>query len=214
MQKPEFKLKSPGIAACAVLALSSIGFTGAALAATDTAGAAGSKVTATTAEVSERAGHKKMHRRGDFKRGHHHHRHHPRMGKAALLVPGYGPIPQDVVDSLSLTDAQTALIEDAKTFFQDHRKAQHEKFKEKRQAERTVPTTLDPHAALKRQDARFSAMQEFRAEGSQKWLAVWDSLDDGQQQTLTDYVVKRGEERTKRKAEYREKREARRAQKS
>lgn len=212
MQKPELKFKSTSILAGAVLALSSIGFTGAAVANTDAVGAAGAQTSAASSEVSERSGYKKMHRHGHAKRGH--HRHH-RMGKAALLVPGYGPVPQDVVDSLSLDDQQVALLDDAKSFITEQHKTKREKFKANaRGADRTIAVPLDPHAALKRQDERFSAMQTVRAEGTQKWLAVWDSLDSDQQQTVSDYVVKRGEERAKRGAEFREKREARRADKS
>lgn len=213
MQKPELKLKSTGILACAVLAVSSIGFTGAAIAATSTTATAATPITVSSSEITEGAGYKKMHRRGGGKRAHHHRNHS--VGKAALLVPGYGPVPQDVVDALSLNPEQTALLDEAKSFIKEHRKAQREQFKAKGQAgERTVATPLDPHAALKRQDTRFSAMQAFRTEGTQKWLAVWDSLDSDQQQTVSDYVVQRSQERAKRAADYREKREARRADKS
>lgn len=209
MQKPELKFKSAGLLTCAVLALGSIGFAGAAVANSDTAA---EQAATPTAQASPYSGAQKMHRRGHHAmRGHHHHR----IGKAALLVPGYGPVPQDVVDSLSLTAQQSALLDDAKSFIKEQRQSRGDKYKAKRRDGATpIATPLDPHAALERRDERFSAMQEIRSQANRKWLAVWDSLDSKQQQTVSDYVVERSQERAERAANHREKREARRTNKS
>lgn len=207
MQKPVLTFKPARVLACTVLALG-VGFTAAAIASPDTVAPRNS---ATTAEASERSSYKKMHRRGDVRHGH----HHRRMSEGALMVPGYGPVPKDVVDSLSLNDQQTALLDEARSFVQEQRKARHEHFRAKGQgATPAVETPLDPRAALQRQDERFSAMQALRAEAAQKWLTVWDSLDAEQQETVSRHVAKQRQERAERAAQYREKREARNAAKS
>lgn len=208
MQKPVLKRLSASLLASAVLGMGGMAFVSTAAAASNPAAAIPAIVVA-SADTAER-GQKNMHRRGHGKRGHH-LRHHHIMGKAAMLIPGYGPIPKDVVDSLSLDAKQTALVDDAKSFITDHRKAQREKFSERRgdRASRTVTAPLDPHAAVKKQAERFAAMQEVRDTATEKWLAVWDALEPAQKQTLSDYVVNRSEERAKRKAEYKEKRAAR-----
>lgn len=205
MQKPELKRTSANIMACVVLAMGSVAFGGAATAATDNASDAGKRAQTVSPGSNERA-NQAMHRRGDHKRGHHHR--HYRMGNAAMLVPGYGPVSQDVVDSLALNAQQTALLDDARSFIDEHRKSQR-KQQSKATGERSpraLSTPLDPHAAVKRQAERSDTMQQLRAEGSQKWLTVWDSLDSQQQQTLSDYVVNRHEQRAKRRAEHKEKR--------
>lgn len=109
MQKFELKRTSGRLVACAVLALSSTAFAGSALAAADNTGTANVQASAATASADSG---KRMHHRDHHKRG---HRHHRRMGDAAMLIPGYGPVPKDVVESLSLNAEQTALLDDAKS---------------------------------------------------------------------------------------------------
>lgn len=57
-------------------------------------------------------------------------------------------------------------------------------------------------------------MREMREEGTQKWLTLWDSLESEQQQTLSEYVATRNEQRAQRRAQYKEKRAARNKDKS
>src|SRR5690554_2658916 len=120
MQKSELKRTSGRLVACAVLAISGTAFASSAFAAADTASTSNVQASAATADSGKR-----MHNRDHHKRG---HRHHRRMGDAAMLIPGYGPVPNDVVESLSLNTEQTALLDDAKSFIKDKRKAQREQF--------------------------------------------------------------------------------------
>lgn len=211
MHTPELKRASASLLTCAVLAFGSIGFTGAAIAATDGAAAASAQSSA-SADSAERSPHKRMHRHGHSKGGHHGHH---RLRNAAMVVPGYGAVPQDVVDSLSLSAEQTELLDNAKSFIKDaHKEKRERRGDAKGNNGRVLTAPLDPHAAVKRTEERFQAMQKIHAESTAKWLALWDSLDAGQQQTLSDYLVNRSEQRAKRKAEYKEKRKSRNADNS
>lgn len=208
MQKFELKRTSGRLVACAVLALSGTAFAGSALAAADNTGTGNVQASAATADSG-----KKMHHRDHHKRG---HRHHRRMGDAAMLIPGYGPVPKDVVESLSLNAEQTALLDDAKSFIKENRKARRDQFRKTKadSSSQEAVASLDPHAAVKKHEERFDAMREVRAEGTQKWLTLWDSLESGQQQTLSEHVATRNEQRAQRRAEYKEKRAARNKDKS
>ena len=210
MQKFELKRTSGRLVACAVLALSSTAFAGSALAAADNTGTANVQASAATASADSG---KRMHHRDHHKRG---HRHHRRMGDAAMLIPGYGPVPKDVVESLSLNAEQTALLDDAKSFIKENRKAHRDQFRKTKadSSSQEAVTSLDPHAAVKKHDKRFDAMREMREEGTQKWLTLWDSLESEQQQTLSEYVATRNEQRAQRRAQYKEKRAARNKDKS
>lgn len=210
MQKFELKRTSGRLVACAVLALSGTAFAGSVLAAADSTGTGNVQVSAATATADSG---KRMHYQDHHKRG---HRHHRRMGDAAMLIPGYGPVPKDVVESLSLNADQTALLNEAKSFIKENRKAHRDQFRKTKtdSSSQEALTLLDPHAAVKKHEERFDVMREVREEGTQKWLALWDSLESGQQQTLSDYVATRNEQRAQRRAEYKEKRAARNKDKS
>lgn len=209
MVKTEFKRTSSNILACTVLAISGAAFAGSALAASDASGTAGTQATTAAADSGERANQKRDHRKGDSKRGH----KHQRMDKAAMLVPGYGPVSKDVVDSLSLNADQTALLEDAKSFTKENLNSQRDRVN-KAKAEQSGSGTLDPHAAAKKQDEFFDAMRKIRTEATQKWLAVWDSLEAEQQKIVSEHFSDRAEKRAERRAEREEKREARKSDKS
>ncbi len=107
------------------------------------------------------------------------------MGRAddAMWVPGYGPVSQEVVDSLALTTEQQALLTQA-------REAGFGKMaRGERPGERmrSADGAVDPHAALERR-AEWREQQQARRDEHQKlWLAVWDALDDGQKETLSTY---------------------------
>lgn len=128
-----------------------------------------------------------------------HHGKHARafMGNAAMFIPGYGPVSPAVVDSLSLTDSQAKLVQDA-------RDAQKASMASRRDTMQTMKTTrmeqlksgkLDPKAALKQsQEARNKAHQE-RNKLDENWLAVWDALDATQQEKISTYLAERTEKR-------------------
>lgn len=131
----------------------------------------------------------KSHRHFMHKKGHQHHR------SAALWVPGYGPFDAAFVDSLSLKPEQTKLLQDAQASQKSMREAAREDMKAHRGERKTQLNEgkLDPHAALKQsQEARQKA-QAARDTTNQKWLAVWDSLDDAQKQKVATELKTRSE---------------------
>lgn len=142
----------------------------------------------------------------DHKRFGHHHHHHQRMmrhghhGKAALLIPGYGPLGEKSVAALELTADQKKLVEEAKAAQKELRTLKFEAFKAQRQAraEQLKAGTLDPRAAIKQAD---EAMEKARAERGQiadKWLAVWDALSADQQKKVTAYFNDRAQKQAER----------------
>jgi len=131
--------------------------------------------------------HKKMH--GP-------HRHHgPQLHRAAMWVPGYGPLGEKTVKDLALNDNQQKLLDQAR---EAQKAARAEGFKamqesRKAQLEALKSGKIDPRAALKQsQEAREKGLQE-RRQIDEKWLAVWDSLDDGQRQKATAHFSERAQ---------------------
>lgn len=114
---------------------------------------------------------------------------------AGLVVPGYGPVPQAVVDSLALTDAQKALVDAAK----QEQKLVREKHREQMKsafasrAEGVTAGKIDPQAVVVSMQQSREAMQESRSDIQKKWLAVWDALDAGQQGKITAHFQERAE---------------------
>src|SRR5690606_22633101 len=126
------------------------------------------------------------------KKGHHRHGHrhgHGRMHDAAMWVPGYGPLNKDFVDTLALNEEQLQLVGTAKA----EQKAGRS---ERRNAMRTAHTAkleqlksgkLDPQAALRQKDDGQKKALDERRKVDEKWLAVWEGLDDAQQQKITTH---------------------------
>ena len=184
MQQDQKRLLTKVSTLAAALAMA-----GAAWAATPAPEAAPSGTTAVEAPAQAKAD----------KPGHHHrktHRHHREIG---LLVPGYGPVSAEVLKSLALNDKQAKLVEEAKTFQKDRRSANREAMKDVRQdrAEQLKAGKLDPRAALKDSEAMHEKAAQQHKESNEKWLAVWDALDDTQKQTLAKYFSDRLEKREK-----------------
>jgi len=193
-----FSLSAKFAAVAAALALA-----GSAVAATDAAAPAQD---AKPAAVSAQAGKAGGHEGGHHWRGHH-HKHGPKlMRDAGMWVPGYGPLSKTFVASLSLTDAQNKLIDEARTAQDEARKARFEQMKEKRgeHAEQIKAGKIDPKAALAaREKARNQADSE-RAKIDDKWLAVWDALDTAQQEKVGQHFAERAEKFAKRAQERKE----------
>jgi hypothetical protein len=167
-----------------------VAFQGAALAATPSASAAdGSAQASVTAPSYKSAMH-----------GHHAHRgmqHHHSM---AMLVPGYGPIGYKTVYGLSLTDSQQKLLKEAQASQQALGQSRRESMKTAWQAriEQVKAGKIDPHAAVKESQAAQQKAFDARQDVNQKWLAVWDALDAGQQQKVTAQLDHRAERFAKR----------------
>jgi hypothetical protein len=164
------------IVASLAVALAAGTFAGAASAATDSSPAA--------AESSA----------GDMGKGHAGHRFHRMQAmRDALWLPGVGPIGKKEVEQLKLDANQQSLFTAARQAQQDFRKAMRENAMNRRKTleSQLQAGKLDPHALT---DARSQARQQMQGQADQvrqKWLALWDSLNDGQRQQVTQFVKDR-----------------------
>jgi hypothetical protein len=126
-------------------------------------------------------------------------RHHKRMGhhvrNAAMWVPGYGPLTHEFVDSLALTESQTKLVEEAKSEQKAQRAEKRAAMKEghKARTEQIKAGRIDPRSSLKQAEEAQQKAQAQRREVNDKWLAVWDALDAGQQAKVTAHLSERAE---------------------
>ncbi|MBC2769344.1 Spy/CpxP family protein refolding chaperone [Pusillimonas minor] len=132
------------------------------------------------------------------KRGHYHHdRKGNRMAHAqsGMVVPGYGVISQQQLDTLALTDAQKALVSEAR----DAQKAAWSAHRTDMQAQRTAQLDAlkagkaDPRAQVKAMADRQAQMMQARTTITDKWLAVWDALDDAQRQKVSTLLAERAQ---------------------
>lgn len=169
-----------------------LAFQGAAFAAGPAAAASGDTVqgVAASAPADAQYSHKaeKMHRQ---------HRHHRDI---AMWIPGYGPVNTELIQSLALSDPQTQALKDAQA-------AQKELRSDRRASMKTAKTArfeglesgkFDPKAALDQAEKLQQQSADQRHQVGQKWLAVWDSLDQAQQQKVSAYFKERAQKRADR----------------
>jgi Spy/CpxP family protein refolding chaperone len=137
-----------------------------------------------------------LHKQG---RGHH--------ARAAMLVPGYGPLGEEVVKSLALNDAQKASLQAAQEAQKELRQGRRAAVKELRQArlDQLKAGTLDPRTAVKQKQANEVQTRAARQELDNKWLAVWDSLDAGQREKIAAHFNARAEKFAQRAQEHKQK---------
>jgi hypothetical protein len=108
--------------------------------------------------------------------------------RGGVMIPGLGPLSKAQLDGLKLNDSQQQLLGQA-------RDAQRDLFKSRFQAKnhelldkQLAAGKLDPHALVTESDAR---REQFEAQAKMvrdKWLAVWDSLNDAQRTQVTGIV--------------------------
>jgi uncharacterized membrane protein len=122
-------------------------------------------------------------------------RMHQRMQamRDAFWLPGVGPVGKQEVAKLKLDANQQSLFDAAQQAQQDLRKSMRESA---RNRHKTLDTQLqagklDPHALSDAQGQARQQMQGQAEQVRQKWLAVWDSLNDGQRQQVTQFVKAR-----------------------
>ncbi len=135
---------------------------------------------------------------------HRHGRHHHRgMRDVGLWVPGYGPLNKSFVASLSLTDAQNKLVEEARTEQSQARKSHWAGMKQERQdrMEQLKAGKMDPKAALAKKASAQEQAQAERAKLDAKWLAAWDALDTAQQGKIAQHFSERAEKFAQRAAQ-------------
>lgn len=144
---------------------------------------------------------------------------HGHMRRAGLIVPGYGVVSRDFVDGMGLNEDQLKLIEDARKAAKDLRENRKERVKEAREARSNLfkADSFDPAQALKQADEQRAKWQAERRQIDEKWIAVWGSLDAGQQARVVVYLKDRAEKAQKRAEaleERKQQREAARAERA
>ncbi|MBV7485925.1 hypothetical protein [Bordetella sp. BOR01] len=123
-----------------------------------------------------------------------HGRHHARMKMHdGFWVPGVGPLSKQQIESLKLDAKQQAAFDEAKQAQGALHKSMREAGAKRHELLNSQLTNgkLDPHALTARQD---EGRDQFRQQSEQvrgKWLAAWDSLNDGQRQQVTELVKAR-----------------------
>src|SRR5690606_29438739 len=100
-------------------------------------------------------GHSSMHHHKHM-RGHHH------QHRAAMLVPGYGPLGEKSVEALKLNDSQKKLLQEARDAQTAQRGERFAAMKDKRQerVDALKAGKVDPRAALKEAEAAHKAAAE------------------------------------------------------
>ena len=170
-------------------------------------GLAGTAVAAPEADMV-RPAHGKHH---DAKHGHH---RGGMMMRDGFWVPGVGPLSKQQVESLKLDAKQQSAFDAARqaqgALHQSMREAggkRHELL-----ASQLESGKLDPHALAARED---QGRDQFRQQAEQvrgKWLAAWDSLNDGQRQQVTEWVKARQAKMQERHARMQERRAGKQAE--
>jgi len=170
-------------------------------------GLAGTAVAAPQADMA-RPAHGKHH---DAKHGHH---RGGMMMRDGFWVPGVGPLSKQQVESLKLDAKQQSAFDAARqaqgALHQSMREAggkRHELL-----ASQLESGKLDPHALAARED---QGRDQFRQQAEQvrgKWLAAWDSLNDGQRQQVTEWVKARQAKMQERHARMQERRAGKQAE--
>ena len=175
--------KTPSLAKFAVLAVA-FALQGAAMAASSDAPASATQSVA-PASATQAAPHAT--------------KHHREKNGMALMVPGFGSVKHKVVNSLKLNDSQMKLLADAQAAQDAFQKSLHDLKRTARQEQKAQLDTgkIDPHAAQKAADDMWKKdMGASRDQLTQKWLAVWDSLDSAQQQKITTYLKQKADRHT------------------
>lgn len=134
----------------------------------------------------------------------HQHRgkHHQGINKerGALMVPGYGAVSQKFLDSLALTDAQKALVDQAQQTQKSVREDQKDIMKQQRESRKAqlAEGKIDPRAQLEARQVQHARMLKVHAEIDAKWLSVWDALDAGQREKIAMHLAARADSTSRR----------------
>ncbi|SAI74678.1 Uncharacterised protein [Bordetella ansorpii] len=126
-------------------------------------------------------------------RGERHGRHGHHMGRDGMMIPGLGPVSKAQLDTLKLDANQQGLVQQARdaqlSLFKAHREAgagRHQLLDKQ-----LADGKLDPRALMAASEAN---RDQFRTQAGQvrdKWLAVWDSLNDTQRGQVAELVKAR-----------------------
>jgi len=179
----KFPLLATAFATAAVFSLQ-----GAALAAPDaTAGKPGVVSSAQTPGATGPDGAAQQGRWSDHGRRH--------AQRAAMWVPGYGPLGEAAVKVLALNDKQSKLLSDAQAAQAQIRDARVEMMKAERKSrlEQLQSGKVDPRGELKQSEEALKKSLEQRQAVEEKWLALWDSLDPAQKEKAATLLAERME---------------------
>lgn len=110
-----------------------------------------------------------------------------------MIVPGFGPVSQEVVDSLDLSDKQKEKIAKLKEKAQKKMKGRFNDGERPYQAmfemrqQQLEAGKLDPKAMVKQRDNLRDSMKALHNEYTDEWLEVWDDLNNEQQAKIATY---------------------------
>lgn len=138
--------------------------------------------------------------KGEYQRGMHGKKHmHQAHRDAAMWVPGLGPVSKATVDLLALNEQQAALVKAAQDEQSALRSARRDAMKQVRaeRARQLESGQFDPRAAIDAMGKNHEKMRADQAKVQEKWLAVWDSLNDQQRQKLSDTARERAEKHSR-----------------
>ena len=139
----------------------------------------------------------------DGRDGHHHRAHKRGFQRAAAWVPGLGPLPRPVVDSLKLNESQQAQLDKAREAGKELRAGLRDGGQRKQALDAQLAAgQLDPRALVA---AGNEGREQFRAkaEGVEKeWLAFWDGLSAEQRGQVVAFAKERQARMAERQAKW------------
>ncbi|AZY49309.1 Spy/CpxP family protein refolding chaperone [Bordetella avium] len=119
--------------------------------------------------------------------------HRGPMMDDGIWIPGIGPLSKVQVDGLKLDAKQQALFDKAhaasQAAMQHHREAG--RARQELLDAQIKAGKLDPRALEADADKRHAQFEAQRVQVRDQWLAVWDSLNDGQRAQVTQLVKER-----------------------
>ncbi|MEI2414682.1 hypothetical protein V8Z80_00705 [Orrella sp. JC864] len=115
--------------------------------------------------------------------------------REGLLVPGLGPVPKQVVDTLNLNEAQQKQLAQTRASQRELGKSLREAGKSRHETLQAQLSAgkLDPRALVAENQGKREQLADERKAVQDRWLALWDSLDATQQAKVADYVKQRHE---------------------
>ncbi|OZI75957.1 hypothetical protein [Bordetella genomosp. 2] len=140
--------------------------------------------------------------------GKYHGHHRGMMMRDGFRVPGIGPLSQKQVDALKLDAKQQAAFDAARQAQRDLHTAMREAGAKRHEllASQLEGGKLDPRALVARHDENRDQFSKQAEQVREKWLAAWDSLNDGQRQQVTEIVKERHAKMQERRAKMQERR--------
>jgi protein CpxP len=131
--------------------------------------------------------------------------HHKGAMRGGLMIPGLGPIGKKQVDALKLTSAQQTQFKSAEDAQRDLMGKMHAAREAHRKAvnDQLAAGKLDPHALSQQSDQERGEFKSQSEAVRNQWLALWDSLSDGQRQQVAGFVKTREARMDKHRAEHR-----------